>query len=78
MIGLGRMGSNLVRRLRRHGHRCVGFDRDAEAVTALVDEGMVGVASLAELTSTLSGPRAVWVMVPAALVCSRAPQSVYV
>jgi len=68
MIGLGRMGANLVRRLHQHGHHCVGFDRDASAVAALADDGMTGTTSLAELTEALPAPRAVWVMVPAAVV----------
>ncbi|MDH3707851.1 MAG: decarboxylating 6-phosphogluconate dehydrogenase [Acidimicrobiia bacterium] len=68
MIGLGRMGANLVRRLHHHDLRCVGFDRDAETVAALVEEGMVGATSLAELTAALPAPRAVWVMVPAGIV----------
>lgn len=65
MIGLGRMGANLVRRLMADGHRCVVYDVNADAVRALEAEGAVGVASLAELAAALTGPRAVWVMVPA-------------
>ena len=65
MIGLGRMGGNIVRRLLRDGHTAVVFDRDPEAVAALVAEGAVGAASLEELVGTLEVPRAAWVMLPA-------------
>lgn len=65
MIGLGRMGANLVRRAMRDGHECVVFDRNRDAVEALVGEGAVGVGSLDELKEKLTAPRAVWVMVPA-------------
>src|SRR4030042_1418061 len=65
MIGLGRMGANMVRRLLRGGHACVVFDRSQEAVQALVKDGAVGAASLAELVKRLSPPRAGWVVVPA-------------
>jgi 6-phosphogluconate dehydrogenase len=68
MIGLGRMGANMVRRLLRGGHQCVGYDRSPEAVQALVKEGAVGAASLDELVKKLAKPRAVWLMVPAAFV----------
>ncbi len=68
MIGLGRMGANMVRRLLRAGHTCVVFDRSAAAVAALVQEGAVGAASLDELVAQLLAPRAVWLMVPAAAV----------
>ena len=65
MVGLGRMGSNLVRRLMRDGHRCVVFDVDANAVSGLTSEGATGCGSLDELAETLDPPRHVWVMVPA-------------
>ncbi len=65
MIGLGRMGGNMVRRLMRAGHQCVVFDRSPEAVKGLVAEGAVGASSLTEFVSLLSKPRAAWVMVPA-------------
>lgn len=65
VIGLGRMGGNMVRRLLQGGHRVVAWDRDAGAVDKLVKEGAVGASSLADVVSKLSGPRAVWVMVPA-------------
>ncbi len=65
MVGLGRMGAGLVRRLMRDGHECVVFDVNAEAVQALAGEGAVGADSLADLAAKLEQPRAVWVMVPA-------------
>jgi 6-phosphogluconate dehydrogenase len=68
MIGLGRMGANMVRRLLRNGHECVAYDRSAQAVQQLAAEGAVGAASPAELVALLARPRAVWLMVPAAAV----------
>jgi len=68
MIGLGRMGANMVRRLLQGGHRCVVFDRSADAVHELAAEGAVGTTSPAELVQHLEKPRAVWLMVPAAAV----------
>ncbi len=65
MIGLGRMGGNMVRRLMKAGHTCVVFDRSAEAVKALVAEGATGASSLTEFVGHLAKPRAAWVMVPA-------------
>ena len=70
MIGLGRMGANMVQRLMRGGHRCVVYDRSPEAVQALVAQGAVGAASLADFAARLAPPRAVWLMVPAAVVSS--------
>lgn len=67
MIGLGRMGANLVRRLQRDGHQCVVFDTNAEAVAELVAEGAAGADSIDGLVAQLDGPRAVWVMVPAGI-----------
>jgi 6-phosphogluconate dehydrogenase len=67
MIGLGRMGANLVRRLLRGGHRAVVYDVNASAVEALTSEGADGAESFADLVRKLSAPRAVWVMVPAGL-----------
>src|SRR4051812_30262487 len=67
MIGLGRMGANLVRRLMREGHECVVYDRNLIAVQSLTDEGAVGAASLEQLVAKLDRPRAIWVMVPAAI-----------
>ena len=68
MIGLGRMGANMVRRLRRTGHETVVFDRTAEAVEKLVQEGAEGAASVPELVERLETPRVVWLMVPAGVV----------
>jgi 6-phosphogluconate dehydrogenase len=68
MIGLGRMGANMVRRLIHGGHSCVVFDKSTRAVGELVKDKASGAASLAELTSKLAKPRAVWLMVPAAVV----------
>jgi 6-phosphogluconate dehydrogenase len=68
MIGLGRMGANMVRRLLRGGHECVVNDRNPEAVKSLVDEGAIGAASLGDFISKMKAPRAIWLMVPAALV----------
>ena len=65
MVGLGRMGGNMVRRLMRDGHECVVYDRSPEAVQTLADEGATGAASLADLVAKLDAPRAVWIMVPA-------------
>ena len=65
MIGLGRMGANMVRRLMKGGHQCVVYDRSADTVAGLVKEGAAGASSLEELVSKLDAPRAVWVMVPA-------------
>lgn len=68
MIGLGRMGANMVRRLLRHGHECVVNDRNPDAVKALVDEGAIGAASVDDFLAKLKAPRAIWLMIPAALV----------
>ena len=68
MIGLGRMGTNMVRRLLRAGHRCVVYDLNPDAVEALVKEGAVGSTSLEDLARKLKVPRAIWMMVPAAVV----------
>jgi 6-phosphogluconate dehydrogenase len=68
MIGLGRMGANMVRRLLKGGHQCVVFDRSPQAVTELAQEKAVGTSSLADLVKNLEKPRAVWLMVPAAVV----------
>ena len=65
MIGLGRMGANMVRRLLRDGHECVVFDRSAKAVQDLASEKAIGSASLAEFVGKLPKPRALWLMVPA-------------
>ena len=68
MVGLGRMGANLVRRLMRDGHRCVVYDVSEDAIAALESEGATGARSLQELVDQLDGPRAVWIMVPAGIV----------
>ncbi|MEO6380727.1 MAG: NAD(P)-binding domain-containing protein, partial [Nitrobacter sp.] len=68
MIGLGRMGTNMVRRLRQAGLQCVVYDLDPKAVDALVKEGAIGSKSLEELAHKLKKPRIVWMMVPAAVV----------
>jgi 6-phosphogluconate dehydrogenase len=65
MVGLGRMGANMVRRLARDGHQCVVFDQSQDAVKAVVGERVTGSTSLSQLVSQLAKPRAVWVMVPA-------------
>ena len=70
MIGLGRMGANMVRRLINKGHNCVVFDRSPKVVNELVKEKATGAASLAELVQKLEKPRAIWLMVPAAVVDS--------
>jgi 6-phosphogluconate dehydrogenase len=68
MIGLGRMGANMVRRLIKGGHQCVVFDRSPKAVQDLAKDKAVGASSLADLVKKLDKPRAVWLMVPAAMV----------
>jgi len=68
MVGLGRMGANMVRRLINGGHQCVVFDRSPQSVAALVKEKATGAASLAELVKKLDKPRTIWLMVPAAVV----------
>jgi 6-phosphogluconate dehydrogenase len=68
MIGLGRMGANMVRRLLRDGHECVVYDHSPAAVEALAQDGAAGADSLADLVAQLQPPRAIWLMVPAAVV----------
>src|SRR3954447_13640398 len=68
MIGLGRMGSNMVKRLIKAGHECVVYARRPGPVNALVEVGAVGSTSLEDLVSKLDKPRAVWLMIPAASV----------
>jgi 6-phosphogluconate dehydrogenase len=65
LVGLGRMGANMVRRLEKGGHKCTVFDLNADNVKKLTNEGVQGASSLADLVSKLPKPRAVWVMVPA-------------
>src|SRR5215813_1003202 len=74
MVGLGRMGANLVRRLMRDGHRCVGYARTGSTVQQLASEGAVGATSLADLVAKLDKPRVVWLMLPAAAVQSTLDQ----
>ena len=71
MVGLGRMGANLVRRLTRAGHDCVVYDVSPDAVAALAADGATGASSLEDLAGKLSPPRAVWVMVPAGEITAR-------
>jgi 6-phosphogluconate dehydrogenase len=71
MVGLGRMGSNLARRLLRDGHSCVAYDVDPDAVSTLEGEGAQGVASLRELVGALEPPRTVWIMLPAGRITER-------
>src|SRR5215813_13110463 len=65
MIGLGRMGSNIVRRLARHGHTCVVYDRNTKAMDDLAGDGIAASKGLDDLVAKLAVPRAVWVMLPA-------------
>ena len=64
MIGLGRMGANMVRRLMRDGHECVVFDVSPDAVKQLVGEGAIGATSMEDFVAKLTKPRAAWMMVP--------------
>src|SRR5687768_250132 len=68
MIGLGRMGANMARRLMQHGHGCVVYDAVPAAIAALAAEGATPAASLEEFVAKLTPPRAIWLMIPAALV----------
>ena len=68
MIGLGRMGASMAQRLMKNGHTCVVYDTRPEAVAALDADGAVGAASVEELVAKLTRPRAIWLMVPAAIV----------
>src|SRR5579871_4528037 len=68
MIGLGRMGANMVRRLEKGGHECVVYDRSQDTVKQLASEGAVGSSSLDDFVNKLKKPRAIWLMVPAAVV----------
>jgi 6-phosphogluconate dehydrogenase len=72
MVGLGRMGGNIVRRLMRNGHRCVVFDQSPAAIATLVKEGATGGADLKRLVAGLEQPRAVWVMLPAGEITEHA------
>ncbi len=68
MIGLGRMGANMVRRLLKEDHQCVVFDKSSETVRLLTQEGAIGTSSLADFVEKLHKPRVIWMMVPVALV----------
>jgi 6-phosphogluconate dehydrogenase len=68
MIGLGRMGANMVRRLQKAGHQCVVYDRTPQVVGQLVGDGATGSSSLDDFVGKLEKPRAIWLMVPAAIV----------
>ena len=68
MIGLGRMGANMVRRLQKNGHQCVVYDRSADSVKQLTGEGATGSTSLDDFVKKLNKPRAIWLMVPAGVV----------
>jgi len=76
MVGLGRMGAGLVRRLVRDGHRCVGYDLSAEAVKAVEADGAVGAETLQDFASKLEQPRNVWVMVPAGEITTKTIRAV--
>ncbi|MFL6838715.1 MAG: NAD(P)-binding domain-containing protein, partial [Bradyrhizobium sp.] len=68
MIGLGRMGGNIVRRLMKHGHTAAVYDKDPKAVAALAADGAVGGSSLADFVNKLEKPRTAWVMLPAGTI----------
>jgi 6-phosphogluconate dehydrogenase len=76
MVGLGRMGANMARRLMRDGHRIVAYDVNPEAVSELAGEGAEGASSLADLAAKLSAPRTVWVMVPAGEIAEKTVEDV--
>ena len=76
MIGLGRMGGNIVRRLMRHGHSTVVYDKDAKAVASLAADGAVGSATLEEFISKLERPRTAWVMLPAGRITEQTIETI--
>src|SRR5438270_761800 len=76
MVGLGRMGAGIVRRLMADGHRCVGYDVSADAVKAVEADGMTGSTSLQEFASRLEKPRTAWVMVPAGAITDQTIKAV--
>ena len=67
MMGLGRMGGNMARRLMRAGHECIAYDVNPAAVETLVGEGAIGISSIEQFVEKLTPPRAVWIMLPAAI-----------
>jgi 6-phosphogluconate dehydrogenase len=75
MVGLGRMGAGIVRRLTREGHHCVGYDVNADAVRAVENDGIAGTTSLQEFAAKLEKPRRAWVMVPAGEITSKSIHS---
>jgi len=72
VVGLGRMGANIARRLHRSGHEAVVYDTAEKTVSALVSEGMIGTTNIAQLVEKLSGPRAIWLMLPAGEITEKA------
>ncbi|MBV9796949.1 MAG: decarboxylating 6-phosphogluconate dehydrogenase [Solirubrobacterales bacterium] len=76
MVGLGRMGAGIVRRAMRDGHRCVGYDRNPEAVSTLAAEGTAGAGSLEEFAAKLEKPRTAWIMVPAGEITNQTIKAV--
>ncbi|MDX6616927.1 MAG: 6-phosphogluconate dehydrogenase, partial [Solirubrobacterales bacterium] len=76
MVGLGRMGANLVRRLMRDGHECFVYDVNPDAIAALAKDGAVGADSLEDLAKKMSAPRAVWIMVPAGEITEKTVKDV--
>src|SRR5258706_16091293 len=78
MIGLGRMGGNIVRRLSRKGHECVVFDQNPAAIKALVGKGVTGATDLKRFVSKLEKPRTVWVMLPAGEITESTVQNLAV
>jgi 6-phosphogluconate dehydrogenase len=76
IVGLGRMGANMARRLMRDGHQIVAYDVNPEAVAALAGEGAQGASSIQDLVSAMSGPRSVWVMVPAGEITEKTVEEV--
>ena len=75
MVGLGRMGANMVRRLIKGGHECVVFDMSPKSVEELAKERAVGSSSIKDFVSKLTKPRAIWLMIPAAVVDRPSPKS---